>query len=230
MRNKARSPQPAAHKNKTIRPCLRTDSTQGSMSNAVPKGMTLIEAMIWIAVFTSVMIMLTQSLLSFYRTNRYTLQEATAISSAQHSMDIVVRDLRTAAYSNNGAYPIVSIAPNQVAFYASVVKNDPLIQQVRFFVQGNSLFEGLIEPSGDPLTYASTSEVITTLSQYVQNLTVGTSTFVYFDQSGNQINDYTAYNNARFVGVNLIIDVSTSTSPNQLLLTSSAALRNIVGH
>lgn len=193
-------------------------------------GMTLIEAVVWIGIFTSVMIILTQSLLYFYRINRYTLQEASAISSAQHSMDLVVRALRTASYSNNGAYPIISIAPNQISFYANVVKNDPLIQQVRFFVQGTSLKEGTIEPSGDPLTYSSSTEAITTLSNYVQNLTFSTSTFTYYDENGAQITNYSDYNDLRFVTISLIVDVSTTSLPTQLTLISSAALRNLVGH
>ena len=192
--------------------------------------MTLIEASVWVGVFAAVMIILTQSLLYFYRINRYTLQEANAISSGQHSMDVVVRALRTASYSNNGAYPMISIAPNQVSFYANVIKNDPLIQQVRFFVQGTSLYQGVIEPTGNPLTYASTSEAVTTLSNYVQNLSFATSTFTYFDQNGAQIVDYTNYSDVRFVTISLEVDVSTTSLPTQLILISSAALRNLVGH
>jgi type II secretory pathway pseudopilin PulG len=209
----------------TARPACRLPAGKAGQA-----GMTLIEAVVWIAVFTAVMITLTQSLLYFYRANRYTLQEADAISSAQHGMDVVVRALRTASYSNNGAYPIISIGPNQISFYANVVKNDPLIQQVRFFVQGTSLLEGTIEPSGDPLTYASSSETITTLTKYAQNLTLATSTFTYFDQNGSSVSNYASYNNVRFVTINLIVDVSTTSLPTQLTLLSSAALRNLVGH
>lgn len=192
--------------------------------------MTFIELVVWIAVFMITMIALCQTLLYFYRTNQYTLNEAEAISSAQHAMNIVVAALRTASYSNNGAYPVISIAPNQVAFYANVIPNDPLIQQVRFFVQGTSLYEGVIEPSGDPLSYAASSETISNLSNYVQNLTVGTTTFTYYDQNGNPIANMANYTAMRFVTVNLIVDVSTTSLQTQLDLMSSAALRNLVGH
>jgi type II secretory pathway pseudopilin PulG len=192
--------------------------------------MTLIEAVVWIAIFTSVMLALTQSLLYFYRANRYSFQEAEAISAAQKGMNVAVQALRTASYANNGAYPVVSIAPNQVTFYASVVKNDPLIQEVTFFTQGNALYEGIIEPSGDPLTYASSSEVVSNLSNYVQNITVATSTFTYYDENGNQINNYNDNADVRLVTINLVVDVSTTSLPTQLTITSSAAFRNLVGH
>ena len=200
------------------------------MRGQVHSGMTIIEVAVWVGVFTMAMLALTQSLLFFYKVNRYTLQDATAIASAQHGMDAVVRALRTASYSNVGAYPIISIAPNQISFYANVIKNDPLIQQVRFFVQGTSLFEGIIEPSGNPLTYASSSETITTLSNYVQNAAQATTTFFYYDQNGAPISNFTNVSALRYVTVSLIVDVSTTTSPNQLNLISSAALRNLVTH
>lgn len=193
------------------------------------KGMTLIECVVWIAVLISAMLALSSAVLYFYRTNQYVVQSAVAIASAQHAMDIAVRAIRTASYSNTGAYPIISIAPNQISFYANVTPNDTNFQQVRFFTQGTSLEEGIIEPSGDPPSY-SNPETITNLSNYVQNIPDATSTFVYYDQSGNQINDYSKFGNVRFVVINIVVDVATSTLPVQLILNSSAALRNLVTH
>ncbi len=193
------------------------------------RGMTLIEAMVWIVVFVSAMLALTSALLSFYRTNRYAIQEATAIQSAQHGMDTAVRAIRTASYSNVGAYPVISIAPNQMTFYANVLKGDPYIQQVRLYTQGNSFMEGVVEPTGDPAVYTGT-EVLSDLSDYVQNIAANTNTFTYYDQSGAVISDYSKFQNVRFVTVNLVVDASTSSLPTQLTLTSSAALRNLVSH
>lgn len=191
--------------------------------------MTLIEAMVWIAVSTAAMVALVSSTLYFYRTNEYGLRQADAVASAEHSMDIVVKALRTASYANNGAYPIVSIAPNDIVFYASVTKGSPYTQKVHFYTQGTSLFEGVIEPSGDPPVYTG-GESTTTLSTYVQNITAATSTFVYYDQSGTQITDYSKFASVRFVVINLVVDANTTALPTQLVLTSSAALRNLITH
>ena len=191
--------------------------------------MTLIEALVWIAVFIAAMLALTSSLISFYHVNSFAIKDSTAIQSAQRGMDVAVRAIRTAGYSNLGAYPIISIAANQISFYANVTKNDTNIQQVRLFTSGNSFYEGIIEPAGDPPAYTGT-EIISDLSDYVQNLNVATSTFLYYDQSGNQINNYTQFQNVRFVTINLVVDASTSSLPTQLTLTSSAALRNLVTH
>jgi len=191
--------------------------------------MTLIEAMVWIAVFIAAMTALTTSLLSFYHTNSFVIKGATAIQSAQRGMDVAVRAIRTAGYSNLGAYPVISIAANQMSFYANVTKGSPNIQQVRLFTQGSSLWEGVIEPAGDPPVYSGT-EVLSDLSDYVQNITLATSTFMYYDQNGALITDYTKFQSVRFVTINLIVDASTSSLPTQITLTSSAALRNLISH
>lgn len=189
----------------------------------------MIEAAVWIGILTMSMLALSSALLSFYKTNRFALQDATAIAAAQHAMDIAVKAIRTTGYSNVGAYPVISIDPNQFSFYANVTKGSLNIQKVRFYTQGTALYEGIIEPSGDPPVYTGT-ETITKLSDYVQNLSVGTSTFFYYDQNGTQITNFTQFQNVRFVTVNLVVDVSTSSLPVELTLTSSAALRNLITH
>jgi len=191
--------------------------------------MTLIETIVWIAVFTSAMIALGSSLVYFYRTSRYAIEQASAVTSIQHGIDTAVRTLREASYSSNGAYPIISISANQISFYANVNRNDPLIQQIRFFVQGSSLMEGVLEPVGDPPVYTGT-EVVSTLANYVQNLSIATTTFTYFDKNGAEITDYTKTGAVRFVTATIVADVNVNNMPNQLVLHSSAALRNLLNH
>ncbi|HWP61141.1 MAG TPA: hypothetical protein VN495_00880 [Candidatus Paceibacterota bacterium] len=190
--------------------------------------MTLVESMVWIAVFTFAMLALSTALISFYRTNSYAIQEASATAEAQKGMDAAVRVIRVASYASNGAYPVVSIAPNQFTFYAAVVPNDPQIQKVRLFVATTSLYEGLVEPSGDPFAYNG-AESIHELANAVRNIAAGTSTFLYYDQNGNLITDYSQFASVRFVEINLVVDSSTTSLPTALMLRSSAALRNLVG-
>ena len=189
--------------------------------------MTLIEAVVWVFVFAFTMATLIGTLLYFYRTNRYALQEALAIATTQRIIDNTVRVIRTTSYSQIGAYPIVSIAPNQFVFYASVTPGRALIDRVRFFVIGTTLKEGVIEPTGNPYSYDTNNETITFMVNNIQNIGMGTSTFHYFDSSGNEITNYNLIQNVRYVTMNTYIDMSTSTSPSPLLLTASAALRNL---
>lgn len=193
-------------------------------------GLTLIESVVWVGIFTLVMATLISSLLYFYKTNRYVLQEAVAIASTQRVMDATIKTIRAATYSQVGAYPLVSVGANQITFYASTIAGSTIIQRVRFFVTGTTLQVGTVLPTGNPYTYNPSNEIITFVGDYIQNLTVGTSTFKYFDNTGVEITDYSLIQKVRFVTMNAVVDVSTTTAPVATVLSSSAALRNLIGH
>ena len=179
----------------------------------------------WIAVFTFIVLAIMSSVLYFYRTNTYTVEQGSAVISAQRGVDKMVRVIREAAYASNGAYPIVSIAANEFKFYADL-DNDPFIEQVRYYVQGTSLFEGVLDPTGDPPAYTG-AETTSILSDYIRNIEQATTTFSYFDKNGMAISNYSKIGDVRFVTVNVVVNVDVNKLPNQLILRSSAALRNL---
>ena len=96
-------------------------------------------------------------------------------------------------------------------------------------MQGTTLMQGVIEPSGDPPTY-SASEVQSIIAPFVQNLAISTTTFIYYDANGAQVNDFTKVGSVRFISVNVVADLNPNDQPRQLTLRSSTALRNLVGH
>jgi hypothetical protein len=115
-----------------------------------------------------------------------------------------------------------------IVFYADINANTS-IEKVTFYLQGNTLMGGVVEPTGNPPVYTgatSTSDV----SYYVQNVAQGTPIFKYYNASGVEITDYTRVADVRFITITVIIDVNTQTIPTQLTLRSSATLRNLVGH
>ena len=190
--------------------------------------MTLIEAVVWVGMFIAIMLALSSSLLYFYHTNHYALEEASAISSGQRGIDDLVRTLREMSYSSNGAYPIVSIGQNQITFYSDVNSNSS-VEEVTYRIQGGSLLEDISEPVGNPPAYGN-GTTTSDISDYVHNIDQNITAFTYYDKNGAQINDYNDIDDVRFITVNLIIDVNSNDQPGQLTLRSSAALRNLIGH
>ena len=188
--------------------------------------MTLLETIIWIALFVSAMYAIMTTVLYFYRTNNYALEQATAVASAQHGMDTLVKTLREAAYSSNGAYPIVSMSSSDIVFYSNI-DTDPYIEEVHFYITGTTLYEGVIDPSGDPPTYGST-ETTYKISDYIHNLDQSVTTFTYYDKNGAKITDMSKIADPRFVTIDLVVNVDPFKLPNQLTLQSSTALRNLI--
>lgn len=195
--------------------------------NTRQKGMTMLEMLVWIAIFSVTMAAVVSTLLYFYRTNRYTIEQASAVTSAQRGLEQVVKVIREGAYSSQGAFPIVSIAANDFVFYADI-DSDALIERVHYYIQGTDLKRGVIEASGNPPDYTG-GETVSTVAEYVRNIGQAITTFRYYDELGVEITNYTNWTAVRFVKVTLGVNVTPLTLPNQLTLNSSAAIRNLAG-
>lgn len=191
------------------------------------RGMTLIEAVVWISMFTAAMLAIISSVLYFYRTSNYAIQEATAITSAQRSLDLLVRTLREASYASNGAYPVVAIATSSVSFYAEV-DGDSGVERIRYYLADRNLVRGIVEPTGDPSAYTGL-EATSTVAEQVRNDSENVSMFTYFDKNGAQISDYTRVADVRFVTISISVDIDPNRTPTTTKMRSSAALRNLIG-
>lgn len=189
------------------------------------RGLSLLEALVWVGVFTVSMAAVTSTLLMFYKSNRYTLEQAQAVASAQKGIDRMMREMREAAYSSQGAYPIVSIAPNDLVFYADI-DADPFIERVHYFLSGPVLMRGIVDPSGDPPAYTG-AETALPVAEYVRNASSSVRLFRYFDSAGTEVTDVTRWSSVRFIRATITVNVEPSRAPNEISLTSSAALRNL---
>ena len=135
-------------------------------------------------------------------------------------------ELRSAAPSNTGSYPIAVAATSSVTFFSDTV-GDGLRRQIRYFLAGTTLKRGVVTPTGTPLAYTG-SEVVTEL---VHNVANGTSTpvFDYFDSSDSGTSTPLAMPVSvaaiRLVRVTVLTSRARSLSP--LSFTTSVMLRNL---
>lgn len=187
--------------------------------------MTLIETVVWVAITTAAMLAIVSSVQYFYRTNTYTVEQAAAITSAQRGIEDMVKTMREASYSSNGAYPIIALSTSSISLYADI-DTDPFIEQLRYFIEGGSLKRGVIDPSGDPPVY-SNPETIASVSDHVRNIEQGVATFRYYDLNGTLMTDLNDIAELRFVEVTIVVNINPFRLPNQFTLRSTAALRNL---
>lgn len=188
-------------------------------------GLTLIETVVYIGLFSLIMMSLFRMVIFFYHTNRYTLEQSTQLDAARKGVAAMVQNIRESDYSDTGAFPIVSAGADSFSFYSNV-DSDALVEKVRFFLSGNNFQEGIIKSTGNPPVYSGT-EAITTIAQFVRNGESNTSIFQYYDNTGTEITDYSRVANIAFVKMNLIVNVNPSTLPNEFALRSSATIRNL---
>lgn len=187
--------------------------------------MTLMEALVWVSVTSMLLLAIVQSVQYFYRTNTYAVEQGAAITSAQRGIENMIKVMREAAYSSNGAWPVISMASTSVAFYADV-DSDPFIEQIRFFLQGDSLMRGVIDPSGDPPVYTA-AEQVSSISDYVRNTDQSVTLFKYYNVNGTLMTDLSRIAEVRFIEATVVVNINPDRLPNQFTLRSTAALRNL---
>lgn len=194
-------------------------------SHSSMRGFTMIDVVVWVSIFLISIMALVSSVVYFYRTNRFAVDQASSIASAQRGIDTMVRVMREAAYSTNGAYPVISFSANSFSFYADLT-NDGYAEQIRFFLESNQLKRGVVSPAIGSQTPYSGAETISVISSYVRN-DASTPLFQYYDAAGVAITNYSAIASVRFVVATLVADVDPLRTPTLLTFRSSATLRNV---
>jgi len=188
-------------------------------------GMTLMEAIVYVAIFSLVMTVILQSVISFYQTNRYTLEQMAQLDIARKGVNTLVVGIRGARYSASGAYPIESGGNNNITFYSDM-DNDMVVEKARYFLSGTNLRLGVTKPTGTPPVYNPANETVSTVAEYVRNNATH-AIFQYYDTLGALMSIPPVSINVRFVKVDLIVNVNPATMPNEFTLHSSATIRNV---
>jgi prepilin-type N-terminal cleavage/methylation domain-containing protein len=193
------------------------------------KGFSLVELLISVAIIT--LITLTAS--TFQRdvfSLNYSLQASlNAQLDARHLVKVMVAELRKTTQSSVGAYSIELASTTAITFYSDV-NNNGSIDKVRYFQSGTTIKKGVITPTGNPLTYNSANEVLTTLIDSV----VSSSTLPIFQYYPSSYTGTTSpltqpvdVSAVRLVKITVIIDKDPNKSPSQIVVTSSVSLRNL---
>jgi type II secretory pathway pseudopilin PulG len=187
-------------------------------------GITIIETIVYIAVFVVVMGAAAGFIVYFYKTNSYVLEQAFAVREARRGIETMVREIREATYSDTGAYPVIQASDQSFSFYSDIDR-DNNVERVRYFLDGTNFMKGETEAVGDPPNYKDENEITSIVSDNVRN--GAAEIFSYYDASGSQITDLSQVTKIRLVRAELIVNVDPNRPPNDFILRSNAQLRNL---
>lgn len=194
--------------------------------NASTSGFTLVEAVMVVVIYTFVMFAIMQSVIVFYRYNAYSMAQSYQVNHARRGMDILIRDIREMTFADDGTFPLAIKEDNKIGFYSDIDR-DSSVEYIEYELQTTTLEKRIYGATGNPPVYASTPESVHILSEYVQNLNQGTSTFSYYDSEGNEATGGTPITDIVYVGAQVIINIDPVRDPGEFMLKSSAALRNL---
>jgi hypothetical protein len=191
-------------------------------------GFTLIETLVVMGVTVMLMLVISTSIVNIYQTNGYTMAQSYEIDQARRGLQTWLSDAREMTFGDNGTFPIVIMQPHRIGFYSNIDKEDS-IEYIEYFVATTTLYRNIYKPFGTPPVYnLSTPDRVETLSEFVQNLTQSTSTFLYFDTNGVLLSGTsTLLTDIRYIEARVIVNIDPLREPGEFMLRSGATPRNL---
>jgi type II secretory pathway pseudopilin PulG len=191
------------------------------------RGMTLVEVVVVIGIYTILLLAITASVASLYQTNSYAIAEADEIDNARRGMTQWSRDVKELTTAEDGTFPIAIIEEHRFGYYSDTDQDDS-VEYVEYILATTTLTKYSYDPTGSPATYnLTTPDKEETLSLYVQNINQGTSTFMYFDNAGTQLSSASPLINIKYIRAQIIVNIDPNRSPGEFMLRSSIAPRNL---
>ncbi|MGI9118354.1 MAG: hypothetical protein ACR2IQ_02305 [Minisyncoccia bacterium] len=141
----------------------------------------------------------------------------------------MVEEIRSLSPASTGAFGIEKMTGSEFIFYSDA-NNDGLKERIRYTQSGTSLIKGITAPSGDPLTYNTANEVVTTIINNVVN--GSTPMFTYYDSGYTGLAGYASLTSGRYTDVRLVkiyisVDDDVNQAPPAFTLTTQVSLRNL---
>lgn len=201
------------------------------MSMNFSKGVTLVELIVAIAIFSIVSIAIGNFISDIYRNNSYASGSLQASQDGRSILRPMVNEIRTMTLGANGSYPIALAGTSTIIFYTDI-DADGVTERVRYFLQNDELRKGVIEASGNPIGYTSGTESLSTLARAVRNSTT-TNLFEYYDSeySGSSTTSALSFPidipSVRLIKIDLVLDADPNRSPTPRSYTTQVNIRNL---
>ena len=128
----------------------------------------------------------------------------------------------------NGAYAFVYGDDNDVSFYSDI-NYDGQSELVRYYLDGNTLYKSVIEPTGTPATYPPENAVTTPLTENVKNN--GSPIFLYLngdwpsDTTNNPMPTPANLADVRLIRISLVVNSNDRVGANGFSLSTDVNLR-----
>lgn len=198
-------------------------------------GMTIIEALMAIMIFTLGIAGFTLLFSRAWKNNAYTLEMGQASMAASQGVNKMVKYVREARQSDDGGYPVVSANDNDLVFYSDYDR-DGKTERIHFYRSGANIIMGIRRPSGSfPVTYASGDGETQTIAANVVNA-AGNPVFAYFDSNypedsvNNPIVTPATVPNIRLIRITLHVNINPNRAPDNIQIQSFAEMRNLNDH
>ncbi len=193
--------------------------------------------------FTLIELMVAVSIFGFLAIGVIALVSTVLVGSDESGRDLANIDearkvafgfttgLRSAAYSETGGYPL-QVADAQNLIFFTNTDGDEEVERIRYYVSGNVLMRGVIDPSGSPAMYDPGDEQSFVVVRDLANN--GSPVFLYFDDTyegeglGSPLSFPVNITEIRYIQISLLL--SKSHNPKSMgtyEVSAGASVRNL---
>lgn len=193
-------------------------------------GFTLLEVMIATFLFAGIVGLVAGFAYYYFRNYSFSFEEQQVVGQSQATLTQIIRDIRRAKLGDNGSWTIVQADDTAFRFYADVTGDDRS-DLVRYFLSGNELRRGVIQPTAVPVTYPVANEVVTTIMAPVE--ATSSPIFRYYngnwpaDTTNNPLPAAQRILNTRFVKVYIRINPTINFAASSFELSSGVTIRSL---
>lgn len=191
-------------------------------------GFTLVETLVAVAIFTVIALLLSGFQRDIFFFGSSVESSLLAQIDARQVLRKFVSEARGVSQSSLGTYPVGQAATSSFVFYVDL-DEDNLKERVRYFLDGTELKRGVIEPSGNPVSYSGGESISTVVRDVINGTT--TPVFEYFNRDATATSSPLTYplsiSDIRLVRATVIIDKNPARPPESFTVTTSVMLRNL---
>ena len=197
------------------------------------KGLTLVEVMVSISIFTICIAGFSLLFIRSMRSNSYILEMGKTSMSISNGMTDLVEYIRKAKQGDNGNYAIVSASDDSLTIYTDY-DSDSITERLHFYLEDQQVKMGITEPEGSIVkTYPSEDQEVVVKADHILNDSED-DLFRYYnrdypaDTENNPIdmaiNDIS---NIRMVEIFLKMNIDPNRAPDNVQMRSFVELRNL---
>lgn len=191
------------------------------------QGLTLVETVVVLGLYTLLSLVLFNVIQSLYQNNAYSFAQADEVNNARRGLYTVTQDMREMTFGEDGTFPVVVKEPHEIGFYSDIDRDDS-VEYVEFVLSSSTLYRYTYNATGSPPAYdLSTPDETLILSEYVQNQLFGTSTFYYYDTNNAPLDSSSLLTDVRYIRTQLIVNIDPLRAPGEFMLQSGVAPRNL---
>ena len=194
------------------------------------QGFTLMETLVTIFIFGILMVGTTTLFRDIIiNSNGETLSMNNVVGARQVS-NTFVKEIRNSVYGVDGSYPIIQGGDTQIVFFSTAPRNNGTISRIRYYVSNGILYKGITDPTGSPLKYILTNEVVTTL---LTNLSLGGNPLFYYyngnyDGNTSPLSQPVNLTQVKFVKINITaLRQLVKNSNDTFTISAGAVFRNL---